>query len=219
MIFIKVANDDTSFRQRQRWTGVNLVICWSRAFSLLGLLLPISLILPTNSSPNSSFKCLTTQLLLPLLLLHEKLALSTSVLLRYSYIYHPTVFTSRLKHLAVLASLSLLLLLLALPFLTFIDHLPPLLRNCLHLPPSLSSSPPTFLLLFLIIWLATLIADIFAYVRIINFMRLASVRINVLPDTDRERKKVSILFCWPYEIFDIPRKLKVMIIEWIMVRW
>ena len=55
----------------------------------------------------------------------------------------------------------------------------------------LASRPPTFLLLFLIIWLATLIADIFAYVRIINFMRLASVRINVLPDTDRERKKVK----------------------------
>ena len=168
---------------------MNLVICWSRAFSLLGLLLPISLILPNDS--NSSFKCLTTQLIIPLLLLHEKLALSTSVLLRYSYIYHPTIFTSRLKHLAVLASICLLLLLLAIPFLTFIDHLPPLLRSCLHLPPSLATSPPTFLLLFLIIWLATLIADIFAYVRIINFMRLASVRINVLPDTDRERKKVA----------------------------
>ena len=50
--------------------------------------------------------------------------------------------------------------------------------------------PTALILFFLAIWLATLIADIFAYVRIINFMRLASVRINVLPDTDRERKKV-----------------------------
>ena len=171
---------------------MNLVICWSRAFSLLGLLLPISLVLPTNSQHGSSLNCLTTQLLLPLLLLHEKLALSTSVLLRYSYIYHPTIFTSRFKLLAVFASILLLLLLLALPFLTLLDHLPPPLRTCLHLAPTLAtaSPPPTFLLLFLIIWLATLIADIFAYVRIINFMRLASVRINVLPDTDRERKKV-----------------------------
>ena len=206
--YILLVLDNVSFSQKQRWTGVNLVICWSRTFSLLGLLLPVSLILPTNSNHNSSLRCLTTQLLLPLLLLHEKLALTTSVLLRYSYIYHPTIFTSRLKHLAVLASICVLLLLLAIPFLTFVDHLPPLLRSCLHLSPSLSSSPPTFLLLFLIIWLATLIADIFAYVRIINFMRLASVRINVLPDTDRERKKVSSTLQYTSSLLPVLLRLK-----------
>ena len=42
----------------------------------------------------------------------------------------------------------------------------------------------------MMVWLTTLLADIFSYIRIINYMRLTSVRIDVVPDTIHERKKV-----------------------------
>ena len=163
---------------------MNLLVCWSRALGLLGLLLPLSLL-----TPSTLFRCLATHLLLPLLLLHEKICLTASVLLRYSYIYHPTLFTSTHSTLLLLTFSSLLLLLLALPFLTLLHHQPQLLRTCLLLPPSPHLSS-TFLLLYLATWLATLLLDIFCYARIINFMRVAAVRISVVPDTEGERKRV-----------------------------
>ena len=42
----------------------------------------------------------------------------------------------------------------------------------------------------MMVWFTTLLADIYSYIRIINYMRLASVRIDVVPDTIHEQKKV-----------------------------
>ena len=163
------------------------MLCWSRLVGLVGLVLPVSLVLPFPLP-----RCFASHLLLPLLLLHEKLSLSASVLLRYSYVFCPRLVTSSCRVLLILTFTTLLLLLLLFPFLTFTQHLPSLLQTCLQLPPSPSPAPSSlsFLPLYLLTWLATLLIDIFCYVRIINYMRLSSVRINVLPDTDSERKKV-----------------------------
>ena len=50
--------------------------------------------------------------------------------------------------------------------------------------------PNTFLVLYSVVWTITLLGDIIAYTKIINYMRLTSVRIDVIPDTLLARKKV-----------------------------
>ena len=48
----------------------------------------------------------------------------------------------------------------------------------------------TFLVLYMVVWTITLLGDIISYTKIINYMRLTSVRIDVIPDTLLARKKV-----------------------------
>ena len=42
----------------------------------------------------------------------------------------------------------------------------------------------------MVVWATTLLGDIYTYIRIINYMRLTAVRIDVVPDTVNQRKKV-----------------------------
>lgn len=174
---------------KKRWSGVNAIICWSRIVSLACLLLPLSKVLA-----HRHLVCISLHLLLPALVLHEKVCLSSAAVLRFLYIFRSNCMNSTPGPLIFLLIVLPAVAALAAPFTTIPLEFPPLYTICLGKEASSTATIYLFLFTFMVVWFNSLLVDIFCYVRIINYMRLLKLRVNIAPDTDEEmRKMINII--------------------------
>lgn len=148
----------------------------------MALIHPIAIVISNYSL------CTSTFLIFPILTLFQKICLTALAVVRHMYVFcNSLVYQGSIAMMLMGTSLGVVAV-TSIPLVTLFFEAHPLWATCLLIT-DLGSPTYIFLFTLLVIMINSIVVDSICYARILNYMRMNSVRVTVIASTRTERIK------------------------------